>query len=549
MALPSGSFGKRWTQSYHSGIFSNRLHLIMAAQATGVIAFGTRGGFPQRPSFALCVDLFDLSSAEIDPAQILSAKLYEVPEVFSRFVWHASLIQVWERDLRSSSIVEEDEVQLFRNVLERNGGRGIFTRLRTIVCPALSMNLVEAILSHSASTLTSLTISLVSRVQLTTPDSVIKTLDVLHRLSPNLTSITMNVLLDDALTGSLLQFPHLKILKQARISSVDVFSNLANKPGLTCLGLQCADLIPQSAEIVQLPQAIRNLDLVELSLSGPCATVIPLFKRFHIPSLRHASFMFKDESTSRQAVWAITEVEYTSCMNSLVNAAPALEDVSIAVEGSSNLPLGVLFAPFLPLRNMRRFVYSNKRKFAQRRVVQHTGTDEDFATIGRAWSALEVLRLEPATGFWKNDGPAPSAMALVHLQASCRRLTELVLPALDPSLDRLAKAESFICQATDGPGQGTLPDHQLDEFSVKLWKLKPKDIKGEMKARWEVFLIRLFPRLAPSRGQRRKSLIADPPVRRGEGARRYRYGGSDSDSESLWEFSDDELYAEPEPWR
>ena len=357
-------------------------------------------------------------------------------------------------------------------------------------------------------------------------------LDVLHRLSPSLTSITMNVPLDDASTRMLLQFPHLKTIRRARISSMDVFYELANKPGLTSLGLKCADLVPQSAEIAQLPQAIRNPGLVELSLSGSCAALIPLFKCFHIPSLRRASLVL-DSANPRETTWVTAEAGYVSCMDALVTAAPALEDVAILVEGPWDLSLSTLFAPFLPLSNMRRFVHDSTGNTPQ--LVRHTGNDDDFAAVGRAWGALEVLRLGPTRTFWKSS-PTPSAMALMHLLASCPRLAELCLPALDPSLDRLAKADSLICQTTDG--QDTLPGGQLCGFSTTLMKPRSMNNAKEMEVRWEAFLVRLFPWLARYQGKRK--LLAGSIIRRHDGPLNVRCV---SDSESMRDFSDDELYA------
>ena len=189
---------------------------------------------------------------------------------------------------------------------------------------------------------------------------------------------------------------------------------------------------------------------------------------------------------------------------------------------------------------MRRFVYKNTG--GSTRPACHTGTDADFAAVGRAWGLLEVLRFRPTSYFWQSEGPVPSAMALVHLQASCRRLTTLVLPALDPCLDRLAAADSLPHPTTAHGPNVMYPTPPLRALTIKLWKLRLADITEEQEARWEAFLVGLFPKLAPLRGE--KELISVDYLRR----RRRRFvvrpvsTSSNSDSESEWDSSDDELF-------
>ena len=362
-----------------------------------------------------------------------------------------------------------------------------------------------------------------------TPDSISSTLNVLHRISPNLISIKMNVPLDDTSTHTLLQFPHLKSLHRVRIADLDVFASLSNQPGIVSLGIKCTDVKVSPFVLSQQPRALRSSDLVELSLRGPCTALATLLKSLRAPSLRRASLVLRGGSLQQDAR-TLGSMGYASCMDALVIAAPALEEVFIHMGGSWQRSLGEHFRTLLAVGSLSRFVYKQTGK--ARLPPCHTGTDADFAAVGRAWGALEVLRLSPTSYFWQREGPVPSALVLAHLQASCRRLTTLVLPALDPCLDRLAAADSL-------PRPTTAP---LRALSIRLWQLKSADITEEQEARWEAFLVGLFPQLAPLRGE--KELISGEIHRRRRRRLVVRSVSTSpySGSESAWDSSDDELF-------
>ena len=174
---------------------------------------------------------------------------------------------------------------------------------------------------------------------------------------------------------------------------------------------------------------------------------------------------------------------YTACVRAFVAAAPALEELSLTLL-TSRVSLGELLAPILLLSTIRRFTYAGG--------ARHVGTDADIVAIARAWGrGLEVLQFDQRASFWEKTGPVPSAIALSSLRASCPRLVDLLLPPLDPSLEKLASADAR------GADEHV---HPLDILTIRLWETQTKGITDDMRRRWEAYLIRLFPKLADREG-------------------------------------------------
>lgn len=322
--------------------------------------------------------------------------------------------------------------------------------------------------------------SATERIQ--SPESINQALKDMLRISTNITSLSLDMSLDEDSVRILLQFPRLDTIRCMRITHPAVFVNLLSQPRLTSLDLGCAPLT-MSAVSQKLPRTLRSVHLVELSLNGSCATFAPLFTALRAPSLRRSSFTFFCWNYVRNGIRMTAKpADYVTCMSAFAAAAPALEELSMGLPGRWRLSLGELLAPVLPLRNIRRFTYGRGLN-----TVCHTGVDADFAAVARAWCrSLEVLRFEPANFFWMGSGPIPSAASVSYLRASCPRLVDLNLPPLDPSLDKLITVDIPVAEAHA---------HPLDTLRIRLWKMKSTDITDEMRGLWEAYLMCLFPKL------------------------------------------------------
>ena len=313
------------------------------------------------------------------------------------------------------------------------------------------------------------------------PESINRALKDMLPISTNITALSLDMSLDEDSVRTLLQFPRLNTIRCMRITHPAVFVSLLNQPHLTSLDLGCAPLT-MFAVSQKMPRTLQSVHLVELSLNGSCATFAPLFTALRAPSLRRSSFTFFCWNYVRNGIRMTAKpADYVICMSAFAAAAPALEELSMGLSGRWRLSLGELLTPILPLRNIRRFTYGRGLNGAR-----HTGVDADFAAVARAWYRnLEVLRFELAI-FWLWSGPIPSAAAVSYLRVSCPRLVDLVLPPLDPSLDKLITVDIPVAEAHA---------HPLDTLRIRLWKMKSTDITDEMRGLWEAYLMCLFPKL------------------------------------------------------
>ena len=418
-----------------------------------------------------------------------------------RFLWHASQVRTIRCDLREGQEYHEQLVQI---VFDRNGKKGIFTRLHTMDCNMHTLD--EAyIFSLSTTALTNINITLppwrdVSRFgelieKCNASPDIVQILGEILRISPYLTSLALNTQLDEDSTRALLRFPHLNTLRRVKITSPAVFVTLLNEPKLVSLYLKC-DTLTFEPPLKHLPLVLRSEHLVELSLRGPCATLTPIFLALRAPLLRQAHLVVIDRRLYRDGIRRPSDTAiYTTCMRAFVEAVPGLEELSLSLQVYWTLSLEETLAPILSLRTIRRFVYGRDS-----RVLGHVGTDAAFAAIAQAWGGgLEVLRFERC--WWERMGPAPSAVALSSIRASCPRLVDLLLPPLDPSLEKLAKVDA---RGSDGHV------HPLDMLSIMLWKTRSKDITDDMRGRWEAYLTRLFPKVAGGEGNK-ELLVGELP--------------------------------------
>ena len=410
----------------------------------------------------------------------------------TRFLLHAARVRI----IRCSLVIGcRYHEQLALIVLERNGGRGIFTKLHTMKCDVNTLD-QASILSFSTTALTTIDISPAKSsynapsgelVELNseTPKGIIQTLEEILRVSPNITSFAFNVPLDEDSIRALLQFPRLKTVRQVQITSPIILTALLNDRRLVSLDLKCSALMFESPWSKQLPYTFRTEHLVELSLGGQCATLTTLFSTLRAPVLRRSHLTLRCGRGSHEEVWT-SEVAaiYAACMRAFVVTAPGLEELHLTLLVCWYVTLDEVLAPILPLRTIRRFTYDDG--------ALHIGSDADFAAIAQAWGrSLEALRFERRGSFWHYSGPVPSAIALSSLRASCPRLTTLVLPSLDPNLEKLAQAEG---RDTDEHV------HPLSTLSIRLWEMESKDISINVRERWEAYLMRLFPKLVAGEG-------------------------------------------------
>ena len=189
------------------------------------------------------------------------------------------------------------------------------------------------------------------------------------------------------------------------------------------------------------------------------------------------------------------DAEYPQCMDALVAAAPMLEELALTTPPSWEISYGDLLAPILPLRGMRRFVYHLCGGDSR-----HTATDGDLAAAARAWRALEVFRIERMNNSWeRSEGPAPTAAALAYFRALCPKLVDLIPPPLDPD-DGLS--EDGDASKVVVPELGDTA-HPLATLRVRLRGMQLSDITAVQRARWEAYLLRLFPRLEGMEGWER----------------------------------------------
>ena len=183
-------------------------------------------------------------------------------------------------------------------------------------------------------------------------------------------------------------------------------------------------------------------------------------------------------------------------------AAPGLQELHLFIY--SHAPsFGALFSPLLSLHGMRSFVCTMKARGPQIPAIfmtahDLTGCDADFAAAARAWPALETFRIVLHRQTWMADcQTVPSPTVLSHFRHWCPRLINIELPPLE--LGPCGTEDEGILQLT--PGEASLGMnhseliHPLERLKIQAWRMKGRDIPEGQKAKWEEYLLRLFPRL------------------------------------------------------
>ena len=429
-----------------------------------------------------------------DAEKIVQGGLRNVSRhTWERFLWHASLVRVL-RHREEGDEIRHLDAQLSQNVLQRNGGVGIFTGLHAASWEVSSLSdpyllpLFTASLDHLSiyvqSSYDTLNGEPTGETKQQPPAYSAQICQTLRRVSPELTSITLNAVVDEAVSRELLNFPRLEEIRRMEFTSQAAFRDLVSKPGLAFLELVCKGATPISRLSNFLSRKIPTSDTVELSLSGSCSHLTPLFSQFRAPALRKVTLVLSSGARHlwHGATWKPQHTaEYGACMHALAATVPDLTDLSLDIV-AGRMSLQHLFTPLFSLPSIRRFSYGSAHGCGV-----HTGTDADFVAVANAWPQLETLRFEQERMFWKIGNAVPSLAILSFFSRCSPRLIELQLPPLV-----VPETPNGVVDAVQPLNLDAV--HLLETLKVKLSATDLVDEDGlEF---WEAYLRRLFPCLA-----------------------------------------------------
>ncbi|TBU40894.1 hypothetical protein BD309DRAFT_869349 [Dichomitus squalens] len=355
--------------------------------------------------------------------KIISAREYEDPERWNRFLWHTAHIRELDLDLTSDSEEHrEAQLLLIQDILKHNGGKSFLPALCRIEW--LGRSPADACVFTPLFTST-LRIATFRFDEMDDPDPVIVTL--LRRLresSPFLADITIDVGYTPEAESSLVQelaaFDHLRGVTVNHLTQLSVFRDLITKSNVASVDVA---EIEDPWLALSPPFAVHNL--CELSLGGQSGPLISLFQSVRFQALTHAklSLFFSPEIH-------LTVGDVISLLASFCTAVSlsSLQNLELSIDGflprddpsMDEFALGDVVAPILPLRNMSCF------RFSTSETIYWSADDADIRMLAQAWTKLEELILACAT---LPPRPTPST-ALHHLYRYCPNPQEVVLPCI-----------------------------------------------------------------------------------------------------------------------
>ncbi|TBU38448.1 hypothetical protein BD309DRAFT_994453 [Dichomitus squalens] len=391
--------------------------------------------------------------------KIISAREYEDPERWNRFLWHTAHIRELDLDLTSDSEEHrEAQLLLLQDVLKHNGGKPVLPALCRIEW--LGRSPADACV-FAPLFVASLRIATFRFDYMDDCPAILTLLRRLRESSPFLADITTDLGYTPEAESSLVQeltaFDHLRGVTVNHLSQLSAFRDLVTKSNIASVDVSEVD-DPWLA--LSPPFAVHNLR--ELSLWGQSGPLISLFQSVRFQALTHAklSVFFSPEIH-------LTVGDVISLLASFCTAVSlsSFQNLELAIHGFSDrddpsmdeFELGDLVAPILPLREMRSFCFSTTE------TIYWSADDADIRTLVQAWSKLEELILECAT---LPPRPTPS-IALHHLYRYCPSLRQAVLPLIScpivgvdsipaPASDRAPHGLSYLYV------HGCVPAHGAD---------------------------------------------------------------------------------------
>ncbi|KAM5530051.1 hypothetical protein V8D89_016283 [Ganoderma adspersum] len=351
--------------------------------------------------------------------QVISARLYDNPTVWERFLWHTTHVRHIAHFAHRSDPSETNAAQLLliQAVLLKNGGETVLPLLRSIHWKAKAST-DSSLSSFFTPTLRSATLHLASGPG----DEEARAL-LLHRLqesSPYLEKIEIgdkygigkDLAAEPQLVRELLSFDRLRELRvHCGLPGPATFLDLISKPNLTALGVRNV-----SGPFGAPSSPILVRDLLELSIEGPGPTLVGLFNLVRLEALESATIEIEDSHGLEQDTDDVLKAFYGALPSPSTLRSLTLRTRGWRSDRNSNaISLRDLLRPVLPLREIRSFKYDSHALLPRIAAV-------DIAALAEAWPKLERLVL---------DAPPPSAWdafpldALRYIHAHCTHLREL----------------------------------------------------------------------------------------------------------------------------
>ncbi|TBU51694.1 hypothetical protein BD310DRAFT_982391 [Dichomitus squalens] len=422
---------------------------------------------------------------------VISARLYEDPVRWNRFLWHAAHVRqlcidaytFLERErLLGLKELELDLVELelreagcvlLQAVAVKNGGRSILPGLRRIKCLGGTRAQASVLVSLFTRTLHEASFLFTHQ-----DDSDIATPQLLRRfreVSPFLDSIAIDWYWKDtpdaesSLVQELVAFECLRNVKVTHLSQFSLLRDLVTKPNIASV-----EVFRIIGPWAGLSQPIAAPSLCELSIEGRMATLTCLFQSVQFQALKAAKIRATSSPTRRLVAGDV--VLFLATFGAAVSPS-SLQSLELSFH-CEYVP-GALrgwSGPILPFREMRSFSLSSWN------TLYWSVDDEDIGLLTQAWPKLERLRMDGVTC----SKPIP-ASALYHLYRYCPNLREVSLPSLSCPI---IGVHSIPAPSAD------IPPHGLQRLSVKAFVSLPRSRLSNPKLEgFARYILDLFPRL------------------------------------------------------